>query len=161
MRIGHAHSGEPVRDEDRGPPLRKLTEALEDRVLRLGVERGGGLVEHQDVGLLAHERAGEGDLLPLAAGQLGAVLEPAPERGVEPLGERRHDLARAAALHGPLDPRLVVPCDRRCPSPTFSRTLSWYWLKSWKMTPKRLRSSVTSQARRSRPSSRMRPSVGS
>ena len=51
-------------------PCGELAEALEDRVLRLGVERRGGLVEHQDVGLFAHERARERDLLPLAAREL-------------------------------------------------------------------------------------------
>ena len=89
-------------------PARQLAEALEDRVLGLGVERRGRLVEHQDVGLLAHERARQRDLLPLPARQLRPVLEPAPERRVEPSRERRHELVGAAALDRALDARLVV-----------------------------------------------------
>ena len=41
-------------------------EALEQRVLGLGVERGGRLVEHEQQRLVAHEAAGERELLPLA-----------------------------------------------------------------------------------------------
>ena len=65
-------------------PARQRAEALEDGVLGLGVERGGGLVEHQDVGLLAHEGARERDLLPLAARELDAVVRPLAELGAEP-----------------------------------------------------------------------------
>ena len=39
--------------------------ALEQRVLGLGVEGGGGLVEHQQQRLVAHEAAGQRQLLPL------------------------------------------------------------------------------------------------
>ena len=52
-------------------------------MLRFGVERGGRLVEDQDVGFLAHEGAAERDLLPLTAGELDAVLEPAAELRLE------------------------------------------------------------------------------
>ena len=127
-----------MRDDDRRPALRELPKALEDGVLGLGVERRRRLVEDEDVRLLAHEGAREGDLLPLAAGELRPVLEPAPERRVEPAGERRHEVARAAALDRALDPRSSPRCST-LPKPTFSRTLSWYWLKSWKTTPKRAR----------------------
>ncbi len=65
--VGHAHGREAVRDDDGRPPLGERPEPLEDRVLGLGVERRGGLVEHEDVGLLAHERARERHLLPLPA----------------------------------------------------------------------------------------------
>ena len=60
-------------------PAASVAEALEHGVLRLGVERRGRLVEHQDVRLLAHERARQRDLLPLPARQLDAVVEPAAE----------------------------------------------------------------------------------
>ena len=43
------------------------------------VHRRRGLVQHQDVGVAAHEGARQGYLLPLAAGQLAAVLEPLAE----------------------------------------------------------------------------------
>jgi hypothetical protein len=44
----------------------------------LGVEGGGGLVEDEQLGV-AQIGAGEGDLLPLAAGELDAALEAAAE----------------------------------------------------------------------------------
>src|SRR5207244_1132941 len=71
-------------------------EPLEDRVLGLGVERGGGLVQDQDVGLLAHEGAGQRHLLPLPARQLDATLEPAPQLRRQAPAQRGHQLAGAA-----------------------------------------------------------------
>src|SRR5687768_2146465 len=53
--IGHFYGGESMRDDDAGAATGEGTEAFEDGVLGLGVERGGRLVEHEDVGLLAHE----------------------------------------------------------------------------------------------------------
>src|SRR5262249_51235954 len=53
--VGHSDGWEAVGDEDARPPLRELTKALEDRVLGLGVEGGGGLIEDEDVRALAHE----------------------------------------------------------------------------------------------------------
>src|SRR5271166_3709320 len=49
--IGRAYRRKPVRDDDRRATARERTEALENVVLGFGVERGGRLVEHQDVGL--------------------------------------------------------------------------------------------------------------
>src|SRR4029077_11022507 len=66
--VGHAHAGEAVRDENRGLAVRELLEALEDLVLGAGVQRGGGLVENEDL-RVAHVGAGDGDLLPFAAGE--------------------------------------------------------------------------------------------
>src|SRR4029453_5936056 len=44
--------------------------ALEQGVLGLGVQGGGGLVQDQQQRLVAHEPAGQGQLLPLAKGHL-------------------------------------------------------------------------------------------
>ena len=143
-------------------PARERAEALEDGVLGLGVERGGRLVEDEDVGLLAHEGARERDLLPLAAGELDAVLEPAAELRVEPFGQtRRRAPSAPPLLDGALDARRRPPGARRCRGRRSRASVSWYWLKSWKTTPMRRRRASSSHARRSRPSSRMRPSVGS
>ena len=57
----------------------QVAEVLEDLHLGRGIHRRGRLVEHQDVGVLAHERARERDLLPLPARELAAVLEPLAE----------------------------------------------------------------------------------
>src|SRR5687768_12862638 len=55
--IGHPYRRKAVRDDDRRPSGCELLEALEDRVLRLGVERRRRLVEDEDLGFLAHEAA--------------------------------------------------------------------------------------------------------
>ena len=65
--------GEPVRDGDHGLAGHQRVEARLDRGLDLAVERGGGLVEHQDRRVL-QDHAGDGDALALAAGQLDAAL---------------------------------------------------------------------------------------
>src|SRR6267378_4319728 len=81
-------------------------EAREQLVLGLGIERGGGLVEHQDL-RVAHEGARQGDLLPLAAGELLSILEPAAQHGVDLLRELLDDRSGAAVLHRALDARAV------------------------------------------------------
>ena len=95
-------------DDERGLPLRELLEALEDRLLGLRIERRGGLVEHEDVRLLAHEAARERHLLPLAPRELDAVLEPLSERGLDAGGEVGDERVRAALLHGALDSRHLL-----------------------------------------------------
>src|SRR5690606_24015995 len=61
-----------VRDDDAGASLHQLLEGALDQFLRLGVDVGGGLVEHeQDVGVL-HQGSGEGDELLLAGREAGA-----------------------------------------------------------------------------------------
>ena len=57
--------------------------ALEQGVLGLGVEGGGGLVEHEDERLVAHEPAGQRQLLPLAEAHLHALGPGGTELGVE------------------------------------------------------------------------------
>ena len=62
--------------------------AVEDRALGDGVERGRGVVEHEDRGA-GDEGAGQGQPLPLATGEGHA---PIAETGVQPLGEPGDDL---------------------------------------------------------------------
>ena len=70
----HARDGgEPVRDRDHGLACHQRVEARLDRGLDLAVERGGGLVEHQDRRVL-QDHARDRDALALAAGQLHAAL---------------------------------------------------------------------------------------
>src|SRR5438309_2095115 len=54
----------------------------------VGVEAAGGLVEQED-GRVAQDGAGDGDALPLAAGQLHAALADA---GLVAVGERRDEV---------------------------------------------------------------------
>jgi hypothetical protein len=53
----------------------QLLEALEHLELGPGVQGGGGLIQHQQL-RVAHVRPRDGDLLPLAAGQVHAGTEP-------------------------------------------------------------------------------------
>ena len=95
-------------DEDGGTSRRQALEPLEDGVLRLGVERRRGLVEDENVRFFAHERARQGDLLPLPARQLDPAREPSPELGVEAGAQRGHQLARAALLDRASEAQLVL-----------------------------------------------------
>ena len=82
---------------------------LEQGVLGLGVERGGRLVEHQQQRLVAHEAAGQGELLPLSEGDLDAVRPGRAELGVEPGREPRSTTSSAPARStAATDRRLVV-----------------------------------------------------
>ncbi len=85
-----------------------LPEALEDLGLGQGVHGGSGFVEHQDVGVFSHECTRQGDLLPLAQGQLLAALEPPPELRVVAVGQVFDDRARHALGGGALPPNGVV-----------------------------------------------------
>ncbi len=55
--VRHAHGGKAVRDHDRDAGLGQFAKMLEDLRLGAGIYRGGRLVQHQDVGILAHEGA--------------------------------------------------------------------------------------------------------
>ena len=48
--VGHAHGGEAVRDQDRDAAAGEFAEVFEDGGFGLRVHRGGGFVQHQDVG---------------------------------------------------------------------------------------------------------------
>ena len=80
--IGPAHGREAVRDEDRRASPCRFEELLEDLRLASHVELGGGLVEDDDTRAESHgaERASQRNALPLAAGQLGALVV-GPRRG--------------------------------------------------------------------------------
>ena len=80
---------------------------LEYLGLRLCVHGRRRLVQDQDVGPDAHEGARQGDLLPLAAGELAALAEPLAELGAIARGQRLDELARPA-LHRRRTPALLV-----------------------------------------------------
>ena len=71
--VGVAHRGQPVRDDQHRAVPHQPLDGLLHQPLRLGVERAGGLVENQDR-RIAEQRAGDGDPLPLPAGEPGAAL---------------------------------------------------------------------------------------
>ena len=76
--VGHADCGKPVGNQDRHLSFREFGEALEDLKLGARVERGGGFVEDQELGI-AHVGSRQRDLLPLPHGEVGAALKAAAE----------------------------------------------------------------------------------
>ena len=87
---------EPVGDDQRGAAAQGLLQCPLHCGLGLGVQVGGGLVEHDDVGRLEDE-AGQGDPLLLAAGE---PVAPFADQGVEPFGELGHQVAELGVRQG-------------------------------------------------------------
>ncbi|TLS21369.1 uncharacterized protein PpBr36_10204 [Pyricularia pennisetigena] len=98
-------------DGDAIARLGGLAEGLLDDLFAFGVEGAGGLVEQQDLGV-ADEGAGDGDALPLAARELGAV---GPGGGAEAVGQRRDEIPGVGGAEGALDGGVVRR--RRLPLP--------------------------------------------
>ncbi len=103
-----------MRDQDRDPAVRRdvgardFREPLEQRVLGLGIQRRGRLVEHEQEWLLAHEAAGERELLPLPEAHVYPVVPGRPELGVEPGREPVDHVTRTGAPDRTLDRRPFV-----------------------------------------------------
>ena len=93
-------------DHDGGPLAGYGEEAPEYVGLGLGIERRGRLVEH-DQGRVAHESSGDGDALPLAAGQFGAAGKFLGEKGVVAFRQLLGDGGGSALVGGALNDRLV------------------------------------------------------
>src|SRR5688500_5489458 len=100
--IGHANAREAVRDEHRRLPGAQLLEALEDAELRTCIERGGRLIQDEQLGI-AHIGTCDGDLLPLATGELHPAPEPLPDHLVVARREAANDLVGKAPLRRVLD----------------------------------------------------------
>ena len=81
--VGLADGGQAVGDDQAGAAFERGVEGALDGVLRLGVEVGRGLVEHDDRRRL-EEQAGDGEPLALAAGEAVAAVA---DDGVEALGQ--------------------------------------------------------------------------
>ena len=73
--VGPADGGEAVRDDDAGGAPGDLEEAVVEGRFGPDVQLCGGLVENQDAGAAFDgvQGAGQGEALPLAAGQVGAA----------------------------------------------------------------------------------------
>jgi hypothetical protein len=85
-------------DEDRAP-LHQLRQRLLDQELALRVEIGRGLVQDED-GRILEEGAGDGQALPLAAGEPDAALA---DLGPIAVGERRDEVVGLGQAAGVLD----------------------------------------------------------
>jgi hypothetical protein len=91
-----------VRDQDRGAPGHGPAEQAEKATGSGGVEPGGRLVQDQDGGV-AQDRAGDGDPLPLAAGQQPPALA---DRCLVAAGQGGDELVRIGGLGGGADLRI-------------------------------------------------------
>src|SRR3989449_1011682 len=96
--VGHPHRGEAVRDEHGHAALCELGEPQEHLILRPRVQRRRGLVQDQDL-RIAHVSPPQRHLLPLAARQVDAAVEPpAQHLVVAASGDRKS--TRLNSSHG-------------------------------------------------------------
>jgi hypothetical protein len=128
-----------VGDDEGGAALHDLLQRQLQLLLGGGVEGGGRLVEDED-GRVLEERAGDGEALPLAAGERAAALG---HLGVEAVRLALEEVERLGPLAGL--PDLLVgrlrPADLR-----FSLMVRANSIGSWKTTPM-LRRSETGRCR--------------
>jgi hypothetical protein len=115
-----------VRDQERGGAAGHVDELVEEGGLGPNVQGCGRLVEDQDRGavLEGEQRPGDGDALPLAAGQLRAVLVLAGEGSVE---AARQALQRGQDAGPPgrlLGSSARSPPSSTAPKPMFSAAVS-------------------------------------
>lgn len=80
--VGISEGGKTVGDRDGGAPRRESVQRLLDIFLGFGVERGGGLIKDQDLGVV-DQGSCNGDALSFPARKVVAVL---PDRGIVALG---------------------------------------------------------------------------
>src|SRR6185312_4834543 len=97
--VGGDDGRQPVGDNERGAALGDALQSILDVLLGVAVERGGGLVQHQNRRRL-EDRAGDGDALLFTAGELEAALA---DFGVVALGRLPDDAVdlreRSRLLH--------------------------------------------------------------
>ena len=93
----HPHRPQPMGDDEDRPAGADLREVLLDHVLGFVVEGARGFVEDQNAGI-RHQRAGDGDPLPLPAGEVAAVLA---DQRVIAFRQRHDELMRAGELRRP------------------------------------------------------------
>ena len=143
------------------PDARRCRVPLEQRVLGLGVERRGRLVEHQQQRMIAHEAARQRELLPLAEAHFHALRPGRAELRLEPGAAA--DPRRRRARRGRPPPTTAGSSSSRgtSPTPTVCRALNSNRKKSWNAPASRDRHASAGMRASSTPSTRMRPLVGS
>src|SRR5213593_428571 len=82
--------------------------ALEERMLGLGIKRRRRLVEDQQQRLVAHEAAGQRELLPLAERHIDASGPRRTQLRLEPRRQARDDVPGAGAIDGGDNSGLVI-----------------------------------------------------
>ena len=95
-------------DDNRNTIFGEIAKVREDLSLCPGIYRGGWLIEYQYIGLAAHERARQCDLLPLTTRQLLAILEPRAELRLVVLRQVFHELIGHALTRRLCDLIIVV-----------------------------------------------------
>ena len=76
----------------------QLEELVTQPVGFLRAHSRAGLIEEKDLGIVAHEGPGQGDLLPLPSGEVDPGVEPLAERCVISLGQRGDQLVGSGLL---------------------------------------------------------------
>src|SRR5262245_43289878 len=97
--VGVPQGGQAVGDDHRRAPPHQPPERVEEHGLRLHVEGAGGLVQDED-GSVLEKGSGDGEPLPLAAGEHHAALA---DGGVVALGQRGDELVRGRLAGGGAD----------------------------------------------------------
>ncbi|KAG1534938.1 hypothetical protein G6F50_015433 [Rhizopus delemar] len=105
--IGHAYRGETVGNQYGSAIIRQFPEPLEHFELAACVQRCRWLVQDHHL-RIAHPRAGNGDLLPLATGQVHTLLEAAADQLVVAAGQFLDHFLGHAAARGVGDACLVI-----------------------------------------------------
>ena len=100
--VGVANGGEGMGDDHGGAALHELAQGFQDDPLAGGVQVAGGLVQQQIIRVV-HDRPGDGDKLPLSAGEVCAAR---CHMGVEPVRQQGDEIVDPG-LFGDLD-QLVV-----------------------------------------------------
>lgn len=86
--------GEAVCNDDARAPLHQSFERLLNEAFGFGIERGGGFVENENAGIFKDD-AGDGDALPLTAGELHTALA---EPCFVTLGKLRNEFVGVSGL---------------------------------------------------------------
>jgi hypothetical protein len=129
-------------------------------VLGLGVERGGGLVEHEQQRRVAHEAAGQRQLLPLPEAHVHALRPARAELGVEAAHELLTTSSAPARSTAPFTAAIVVERASRPRRPHGARQLEAEEVLEGAGQARAPRGGIDA-ARGRRPSTRMRPALGS
>jgi len=152
--VGLLHGRQPVGDDQTGAARHGAMDSVLNQTLVLGVQRAGGFVQQQDR-RGAHECAGNGQPLTLAAGQRAAR---SPMGVSKPCGSLAMKLAAWAAIAAALTSRWLALSR---PKRMFSDAEPENMAGSCDTMARRLRTSAGSAWRRSTPSMLTEPEVGS
>jgi hypothetical protein len=116
--VCHSNRGKAVGNKHRNPagimvfPCGRGV-AFEQGVFGFGVQGGGWFVQHEQKRAIAHEATSEGELLPLAERNLGAVRPGWTELGLEAVRQARNDIVGARPFDGGTHGRASSRCRHR------------------------------------------------